>query len=51
MMNQMRSRKKTLLKREIDNIGFFTLNHISLLQTADQVIDIIQTKIEKEFLL
>lgn len=30
-----RNRKKTLLKREIDKTGFFTLQHISLLQTAD----------------
>ncbi len=47
----IRNRKKTLLKREIDKEGFFILKHISLLQTADQVIDVIQVRIEKEYLL
>jgi len=31
----VRNRKKTILKKEIDKAGYFTLQHISLLQTAD----------------
>jgi hypothetical protein len=41
-------RTNTVLHRDIDLNGYFILNRISLLQTADQVIDMISTKLEKE---
>lgn len=41
-------RTNTVLHRDIDVNGYFILSRISLLQTADQVIDMISTKLEKE---
>lgn len=46
-----KKRDKTQLKRDVDKDGFFKLLNASLLQTGDQVIDVVSTKLEKEYLL
>jgi hypothetical protein len=41
-------KRSTVMSTDIHKQGCFTLSNVSLLQTADQIIDVISTKFEKD---
>ena len=44
-------KRATVMSNSIQKQGCFTLSNVSLLQTADQIIDVISTKFEKDLKL